>query len=620
MPQITRARAYANGSVALICWDINGKIPGCLGFDVTRIYPDTGERKQLASWVPFEGQSNPSWQPQTTAVWPIQRLMWRDLTLRQRRDSLTLRDANVTVRYEIRPVGPLAGGENISAGAAGFTGPSVPLQYVGDAVATNDLVVTTNHGDVDCAFTNGILSTQFLVRAFEQDGVKLTPDNLKAAMKDRDGAIRKYLAGDVLPLIRDFIGQAGGGFHQALYELEDEELVELIQGLQNRDDLILSNTSKDDKGVWDVENAPVRQTLGADGVNKTDRMFNNDHIGHNKYSVWSDGNGGKAVLTGSTNWTTTGLCAQSNNALVIRSAELAAQYLSYWENLKTDTAGFTSPATQGAGTANKQGQALRTANASKPDELKLSDGTQVQAWFSPNTRQATKPSGGRAVATPPDLDYIFSRMRKANRLILFAVFLPSQGAHGDITGEAVSLAMKDSSLMVYGCLSDPTAMPNFVAKPRDGDDNRTPEEKQPHTYDTTNVHLVRATALDQSDITGSFEKEVLKSSPGAHAIIHDKIIVVDPLDQDGFVVAGSHNLGVKASYENDENFLVIWNNPTLIRAYAVHVMDLFDHYRFRARQSTGASKFDGFLANNDGWMDDWLAAGRRELSQYFASG
>ena len=42
-----------------------------------------------------------------------------------------------------------------------------------------------------------------------------------------------------------------------------------------------------------------------------------------------------------------------------------------------------------------------------------------------------------------------------------------------------------------------------------------------------------------------------------HAIIHDKTIVVDPFSEDCVVITGSHNLGYRASYNNDENMLVI---------------------------------------------------------------
>ena len=48
----------------------------------------TTDERPLASYVAFEGQDNPDWQPQNTSVWPVQKFTWRDLTLRRRRRML----------------------------------------------------------------------------------------------------------------------------------------------------------------------------------------------------------------------------------------------------------------------------------------------------------------------------------------------------------------------------------------------------------------------------------------------------------------------------------------------------------------------------------------------------
>jgi len=58
--------------------------------------------------------------------------------------------------------------------------------------------------------------------------------------------------------------------------------------------------------------------------------------------------------------------------------------------------------------------------------------------------------------------------------------------------------------------------------------------------------------------------------------------VIDPRLDDCHVILGSHNLGFKASYSNDENMLIISGNRALAEAYAVHILDVYDHYRFRA--------------------------------------
>jgi hypothetical protein len=75
-----------------------------------------------------------------------------------------------------------------------------------------------------------------------------------------------------------------------------------------------------------------------------------------------------------------------------------------------------------------------------------------------------------------------------------------------------------------------------------------------------------------------WRKEIYKYG---HAIIHDKTIVVDPFSKDCFVITGSHNLGYRASSNNDENMLIIHADQSIASAYAAHVMDIFEHYRSR---------------------------------------
>jgi phosphatidylserine/phosphatidylglycerophosphate/cardiolipin synthase-like enzyme len=173
---------------------------------------------------------------------------------------------------------------------------------------------------------------------------------------------------------------------------------------------------------------------------------------------------------------------------------------------------------------------------------------------------------------------------------------------------------------VYGSVSDPQAMPNYVPPPK-GSPKGT-KAAQPGVYDSGNTHIVRAAALGEDDVVGDFEKELLKVG---NAIIHDKIVVVDPLSDAGFVVLGSHNLGFKASYENDENLLIIEKNRKLLEAYATHLMDLYDHYRFRAVQEQRqleekeSSRWDGFLSVDGTWLADWKKPAKGKIAKYFGA-
>lgn len=107
------------------------------------------------------------------------------------------------------------------------------------------------------------------------------------------------------------------------------------------------------------------------------------------------------------------------------------------------------------------------------------------------------------------------------------------------------------------------------------------------------------------------------------AIIHDKILVIDPLSDDCTVVLGSHNLGFKASYSNDENMVIVSGDRDLAAAYAVHVLDVYDHYRFRAieaeRRRLRQKGWGGFLELDDKWLAPYANGEKGELGRYFAN-
>ncbi len=69
--------------------------------------------------------------------------------------------------------------------------------------------------------------------------------------------------------------------------------------------------------------SPPENDVAWDQISKTAkasyyRAPPSGHIVHNKFLIYVDGSGPQAVLTGSLNWTDTGLCAQTNNSIVIQ--------------------------------------------------------------------------------------------------------------------------------------------------------------------------------------------------------------------------------------------------------------------------------------------------------------
>jgi len=66
-----------------------------------------------------------------------------------------------------------------------------------------------------------------------------------------------------------------------------------------------------------------------------------------------------------------------------------------------------------------------------------------------------------------------------------------------------------------------------------------------------------------------WEKELL----GASMVnIHSKVIVLDPFGENPVVMTGSHNLGFKASSENDDNLIIVQGNAPLAAACAINIV------------------------------------------------
>ena len=658
MASITTARAWANNEVAYIAWDTDGKISGCLGFEVTRIYVDGAgnetDRVKCAAWVAFKGQRNRDWLPQDTGVWPVQKMSWRDLTLRKRRDGMSRRPDEVTVRYEIRPVGDLkpglqavssngrelgqiakrdshgeplrdAAGKTIKVQGKAYSGPPRPLAYLATAFATNAVTVTSRRPPFRSSFTNGILAAQWLSNVLNEDGV-IEANELLDKISNPADPHRKYLAGDVLPLLHELFARPGS-FHLALYELEDAELEQLILDNRERLQLVLANTGVSG-GAWDVRNAPARARLhAAVGPRLQDRMFNNStHIGHNKFVVHTDPAGvPQAVFTGSTNWTSTGVAGQTNNALLIEDGTVAQAYLAYWQRMHDgDMLPPSAPLLSSTMGATQQGLAFRAANET-PSRVPLAGGSAtIETWFSPNMQQRRKPiSKTKPAPVPPDLKAVYRLMRHAKDAILFLAFYPGQRGVDCIIGEAIDIGRKDASLLVTGAVSSPQAMPNYVPSAKDDDSGElVAEGRSPTMFREGNVEIVRAARIDERSLLGDLGVEQLTAKGGIGAIIHDKIVVIDPLSADCCVILGSHNLGFKASYSNDENMVVVSGHRELAMAYAVHVLDVYDHYRFRALQNQAAEqskkRWSGFLDTSDKWQNHYVDGSKGALSRYFA--
>lgn len=333
------------------------------------------------------------------------------------------------------------------------------------------------------------------------------------------------------------------------------------------------------------QNADARGRLNAAGAAVHDRFISPGALGHNKFLVVCDKAGKpEAVWTGSTNWTSTGLCTQTNNGLLVTNRRFAQKYFEQWERLRD--AGSEFP------------KELLTSNSSpKPVKTKKSS---AEIWFS-----RTK---GKV-----DLKALDEAINAAQDGVLFLMFQPGgSGALKTIR----DLAKANPALYVCGVVS---TLPSDAADDESAVkvDLQVNGKRDGLTLDVVQPRGVNALANWASSVA---RREFLTMQGGVigFAILHSKIIVIDPFTNP-VVITSSHNFSGNASTANDENFVIVRDNSELAASYAAHIMGVYDHYRWQALLGDRQAKKDtkslsGYLATTDAWLGRKLKSAERELA------
>lgn len=245
---------------------------------------------------------------------------------------------------------------------------------------------------------------------------------------------------------------------------------------------------------------------------------------------------------------------------------------------------------------------MRSADAQGPVSVDLEDGSGIiDIWSSPNTAhvRASRPKPDEP--TPPDLQALFDLIGKAQQSILFLVFEPGYPSIVDVIAQAQKA---NPALFVRGAVTDPEAAGEFATEIHDGQVPLALRKKgdppPPEDY-----RVIHTSGITPDDAFGQWTHEL---NQAGHAVIHDKIVVIDPLSDNCIVAMGSHNDGYKASYNNDEKFNLIKGHRAVAEAYAAHCLDVDDHYAWRYWLATDKDKAWHFVAQDDSWQDAYFAA------------
>jgi phosphatidylserine/phosphatidylglycerophosphate/cardiolipin synthase-like enzyme len=536
-------RTYHDGDDVMVAWKPDGPIDDCLGFALLRRRNNVEETVQ--TWVGFAGEAHTLGEHRDSTQWPIQRFQWIDY----------LTKPGDRVAYKVIPmVGPDRDHLTQDSGQASDWSDEI---FLGPQESPH----------IGAYFNRGIVAAQWVSRRLnitDNDFEKAAAKELTDVIATPGNPLRNYLTGQLGSRLFELLDAAatdGREVYAALYELDDPQLEASLLQLGRHAHVVLSNGSVKRKG--EDQNHAARELL-RDKIDLYDRMISPRALGHNKFLVICDDSGRpRWVWTGSQNWTQTGLCTQANNSVLIDDPELAGQFRSQWDALKQ--AGNTTP------------KALVEANSTaRHDQIGPAP---VTLWFTPT-------------AGFVDLDDAKAAVAQAQRAVLFLMFNP--GPKDTLLNSIIELARSDRQQRLYikGVINQ---------------DPSTAKTKVP-IFDPANVvhadfEVVLPAAIDKA--TQWFVRE-LKKLPQAFAMVHSKVVLIDPLSANPVLITGSHNLGTKASDTNDENLLIIRNTPGLASAYATNIMSVYNQYRWRFNRvhQLSSTSWDGLKANP--FWQPWL--------------
>jgi phosphatidylserine/phosphatidylglycerophosphate/cardiolipin synthase-like enzyme len=558
-----RLKVYDNGDHTCLVWlpDDGKPVPDCRGFSILRV--SKGRQTYLHGFVGFSDTDKID--PKNPWKFPVQRFMWWD--------------------YSVRP------GDSVQYSVVPVVGPSkdkLSLDTDNASPLTPAMTITgqsTPH--VSSFFNKGIVAAQWVARE-----LAAAPKNskIKDVVSQPGNQLRNALSGLLRPAILSLLAETrknNGKIYAALYELNDPELIPALETFGKDCNLILANGAfKGNKSPDNDENAAVRAQLKPK-ITVIDRIVPLGHFGHNKFVVFCDSQGTpQHVLTGSTNWTWSGLCTQANNGLVIDDPAVAADFLAAWNRIRDAGNAYTPALVSGNSTA-------KTIQV---------DGSKVTPWF-------VKTSAAQ------DLEFARNLINAAKEGILFLFFNPGtfqeDPMHWTLLQNILarhnpaSQATYNSDLYFCGVVNQDIPQ---LTKPLD------PSSASPSPVTLFKNGVEPPNRLSQDvlvphNIKSQFhgwEQEML----GASMVnIHSKVIVIDPFGENPVVMTGSHNLGFKASNANDDNLVVIEGNAPLAAAYAINIIAIYQTYHWNSyveAHRKDPQVWHG-LVDNDQWQTGYLS-------------
>ncbi len=253
---------------------------------------------------------------------------------------------------------------------------------------------------------------------------------------------------------------------------------------------------------------------------------------HNKQIIFSKNwKNPYKVLTGSTNFSITGLCVNANHVVVFNDAQVAARYSEVFNAVWGDAGmkGFSK---------NKLATQPSTFNSGT---------TKLSVNYSPHEQ-------AYAASLLTDMS---NNIKSAKQSVFFSVMQMS-GSGGDVM-PALKAIQNNTKIFSYGVTD---------AVEKNAIRLYTPGSRTGILVDAQAITTLLPPPFDKED---TFK---------AHKI-HHKFVVIDFNTPTGRVYCGSSNLALGGEESNADNLICI-QDPEITTVFAIEALRLVDHFHFRA--------------------------------------
>ncbi|RZI40480.1 phospholipase [Herbaspirillum sp. HC18] len=519
-------KAYSGDRCVMLAFNLDDHLRADLaGFAVRRRF-EQGPWKWLMNRLSFSSDytdettaSDRKWFPTDEA--PFQKFWWVDFPPE---DDIGSFEYEVTVKR--------------------FTEPHSAKMRDDQSVKISIACSPFKQGNFELAFTRGYLSSQAYSDRFNNEPLRPKP---KSMDYDTQPYQKKYewLGAHAREAIIQFLERCHEGADATLdvmaYDLDEPDIIRALIALGSKVRIVMDNAPlhAGEKALEPSATAALRESAGTENV----KIGHFRRYQHNKVFILRVNGKPQRVLTGSTNFSVTGLYVNANHVAIFDGEDVAGFYAQAFNaafdgDMKAD-AFNKNPVSQ---------QEFEIARAGLPRTI---------FSFAPHKKDTFS------------LDRLHKELESADSSVLFAVMALEGGSK---VLDLLRSIGKDGKIFSYGITDNPGAESGGEKSP-DGS-----IEAGVRVYSPSNPGVLVTSAALNKLVPPPFNDE--REEGLAHKI-HHKFVVIDFNDTEPVVFFGSSNLAKLGEEQNGDNLIAIYDRA-VATVFAIEAIRLVDHYAFRS--------------------------------------